>query len=145
MNSTQRIESVNCNQLQSIKQIADQSFSKRWTEKDFAYFLAHQNGLCIGGYEGEMLVAYFLGLLVQGDLDVISIAVDPIARRKGWGEKLLREALSAQSVERSFLEVDSENGAAIALYQKLGFAISGKRKGYYQGIKDAILMHRQKK
>lgn len=140
MTSLKRITPVNCNQLAAIKEIADLSFSKRWTEQDFAYFLAHANGVCLGGYEGDVLVSYFLGLLVQGDLDVISIAVVSRARRQGWAETLLGGVKSRVDVKQVFLEVDSENTSAIALYKKLNFLEYGKRKGYYQGIKDAVLM-----
>ncbi len=39
------------------------------------------------------------------------------------------------------LEVRASNGAAIGLYQRLGFVEQGRRKGYYSApAEDAVLM-----
>ncbi len=46
-------------------------------------------------------------------------------------EGLVRAARRAE-VKRLFLEVASDNDAAVALYKGLGFAAAGRRKGYYQ-------------
>jgi ribosomal-protein-alanine N-acetyltransferase len=46
-------------------------------------------------------------------------------------EGLVRAARRAE-VKRLFLEVATDNEAAVALYKSLGFKKAGTRKGYYQ-------------
>jgi len=123
-----------------LREIARGSFPRLWEPKEFAYFLDHDCGLCLGDVEGEVLRGYFLGLLVAGDLDVVSIATGAPFRRKGIGESLLRAALAHPGVERAFLEVECRNTPACGLYKKLGFQITGTRKAYYDGLRDAYNM-----
>jgi len=126
--------------IPEIIAIAAQSFSIVWTPRDFSHFILHECGLSVGLFGDDKVLAYFIGLLVHGDLDIISVATDPAHRRRGLSEKLLREVMNDARVKNATLEVDIENPAAIALYAKLGFTVQGKRKGYYQKSRDAYLM-----
>jgi len=78
---------------------------------------------------------------------VISIAVLPEHRRMGIGYALMKEAMKAMhkiyGAEECYLEVRVSNEAAINLYKKLGFEISGKIKGYYLDGEDAYIMSRK--
>jgi ribosomal-protein-alanine N-acetyltransferase len=85
--------------------------------------------------------------VVTDDAELLTIAVDPDMRRQGNGARLMQTALStarSHGASEMFLEVASDNQAACALYQFLGFAEIGKRSGYYKHadgqISDAILM-----
>jgi len=75
-----------------------------------------------------------------------NIVVGAEARRRGVGSRLLQALLSAagnNNSETVFLEVRESNQAAQALYQRLGFEQSGRRKGYYTNpLEDAILYRR---
>ena len=80
-------------------------------------------------------VAY-AGLWFDGDVaQVMTIGVAPSAQRQGLGTLLLEALvnrardLGAQAV---VLEVRVDNGPAIALYERFGFAVLGRRKRYYQ-------------
>ena len=132
---------LDCRHIESVMQLAGQSSLTVWGPQDYAYFLAHDQGLCLGifGQTGD-LTAYFLSFVVQGDMDIVSLATHPQARRLGIAERLIREALVAPSVERVFLEVAVDNEAAIKLYKKLGFEITGTRRGYYEQKRDALVM-----
>ena len=47
-----------------------------------------------------------------------------------------------------FLDVRENNGAAIALYERLGFSLESRRRGYYrgaQGREDALVMRKSLK
>lgn len=123
-----------------LREIARGSFPRLWEPKEFAYFLDHECGLCLGDVRDGVLRGYFLGLLVAGDLDVVSIATETKFRRQGIGEGLLRAALAHPGVERAFLEVECRNTAALELYKKLGFQITSTRKAYYDGLRDAYNM-----
>lgn len=128
--------------LAAIREIASFSFPTLWTEADFLYFLNHPTRACFGVFVEKSLEAYLLSLVVQGEMDLVSIATHPRARRKGHARTLLRHAESLPEVRKIFLEVDTENEAAISLYKADGFEIYGKRLKYYGGKKDAHLMRK---
>ena len=129
--------------MENVRRIAKDSFDKLWSEKDFGFFLEHPQGKNFACIIEAQLVGYVLALFVQGDLDIIAIAVAPSARRKGVGRHLMNHLISAVVPTRVYLEVESSNEAALALYRNLGLKIYGVRKKYYAGIKDAILMKAQ--
>jgi ribosomal-protein-alanine N-acetyltransferase len=130
--------------IKAVREIARGSFDKLWDEKEFDYFVSHDSGFCWGVFNNEVLIAYFLGLLVQGELDVISVAVSQAFRRCSVAESCLSFVWSFPEVRRAFLEVEAQNDPAIKLYGKCGFHKYGLRKKYYAGIKDAVLMKKEK-
>ena len=93
------------------------------------YAYAHEDG-------------FVLARVAGGEAEILTLAVAPPARGQGVGRGLLQAAivrahqLGAQAM---FLEVGTENPAALALYAGLGFAKAGMRKGYYHG-KDALVL-----
>jgi ribosomal-protein-alanine N-acetyltransferase len=93
------------------------------------------------GYAGIAL----LGNDIEPEAEIHTIGVDPDYHRRGIGETLLL-ALLAEAGKRGgpvFLEVRTDNAAAIALYEKHGFHIIGLRKRYYQPSgADAYTMRR---
>ena len=84
--------------------------------------------------------------VVKSEAEIIDIRVGKSARRTGIGESLLTqsfEKLRLSEIQSVFLEVRSSNTAALALYEKLGFAMMGRRENYYQtaaGREDALMM-----
>ena len=75
---------------------------------------------------------------------LISIAVRPNSRRRGFGEALLVELEKRLSKERSLkLEVRQSNLAAIQLYSKRGFTKTGVAEGYYGDGENAIIMEKR--
>ena len=74
---------------------------------------------------------------------VVSIAVDPKARRMKIGTTLMQEAEKAMKqhgVREMYLEVRVTNDPAIRLYHKLGYKIRDKIVGYYADGEDAWVM-----
>lgn len=71
---------------------------------------------------------------VAGEAEVLTVAVDPAARRRGVGAALVEAAAGAAAAAGAgalFLEVAADNAAACALYARAGFARAGLRRGYY--------------
>ncbi|WP_035832274.1 GNAT family N-acetyltransferase [Kaistia adipata] len=71
---------------------------------------------------------------VADQAEVLTIAVAPASRGRGYGRQLMEDALRGlyrDLVPEIFLEVDEGNAAAVALYRSLGFVEVGRRKGYY--------------
>lgn len=77
---------------------------------------------------------------VAGELHVMTIAVLPEYRRRGYARALIEAAYSLYpEVRRVHLEVRPTNDGARALYEALGFTVTGVRRHYY-GDEDALLM-----
>ena len=77
---------------------------------------------------------------VLGELHITTIAVRPEYRRRGHARAMIGAALAAYpDAGYVHLEVRPTNGAAVALYESLGFKETGSRPRYY-GDEDALLM-----
>ena len=78
--------------------------------------------------------SFALGRAVDDEAELLTLATDPEHRRNGYGAACLN-AFEAQALirgaTRAFLEVDSENNAALRLYEKAGYQTSARRKDYY--------------
>jgi ribosomal-protein-alanine N-acetyltransferase len=78
----------------------------------------------------------------QGDVQTVAVRAD----RQGMGlGKLLLDGLLDEARRRRlrdvFLEVRADNSAAQALYERAGFTVVNRRRGYYQPSgTDAVIM-----
>ena len=87
-------------------------------------------------FSGRRLVGFVLVRVAADEAEILTIAVRPRDRRRGYGRMLMEEALRRlyrNGAAACFLEVDRGNGAAIALYRSLGYQPAGERKNYYRG------------
>ena len=122
-------------------------FSAPWTEamleeelyNDTASFIVAQgeNGEVLG-YAGLHVV------LDEGYID--NVAVLPEYRRQGVADRLLDVFCRFGQAHLAFLtlEVRPSNAAAVALYEKHGFAEAGRRKNYYTDpAEDALLLTKE--
>jgi len=98
---------------------------------------------------GQVLVvddAGYVVVRVVGDVaDLDRIAVEPDRRGRGLGRALLAAAVTRAATagaERMLLEVADDNASALALYSSAGFVEIHRRRGYYPGGIDAVVMER---
>ena len=97
---------------------------------------------------GQVLIApdgigYAVVRVVDDVADLDRIAVDAHARGNGVGRVLLAAATtdaSQRGAHRMLLEVAVDNESAVALYRSAGFVEIHRRRGYYPGGRDAIVM-----
>lgn len=78
---------------------------------------------------------FLIGRVVADEAELITLAVDPSARKRGTGGRLVDGFLAeakARGAESVFLEVAANNLPAQSLYARKGFEPKGKRRGYYQ-------------
>ncbi len=93
---------------------------------------------------------FAVGRVAGPEVEILTLAVDPAARRHGIATALVREIearAAARGAEEAFLEVAVTNAAGRALYAGLGYAPVGRRPGYYARTGappvDALVMHRR--
>ena len=130
--------------LPQIQAIEQQSFSVPWTEAMLRMQLSPDSHVFLIAETAEGVVGYVGMLYVLDEGYISNVAVRPDMRRRGAADALL-EALEerARALRLSFLtlEVRAGNAPAIALYEKRGYRLVGRRKNYYEKpAEDALLM-----
>jgi len=129
--------------LDGVQAIENACFSPPWTREQLAHQITGERNVFLCA-EDETGVLGYVGLMTVLDEGYISnVAVAPEARRRGIADALLDELAARTKDTLAFLtlEVRASNAPAIALYEKHGFSVVGRRKNYYeQPREDALLM-----
>lgn len=84
-----------------------------------------------------------LARVAADESEILTLGVVPDARGRGLGGALLRRAMKTARVrgaDCTLLEVEEGNAAARALYAGAGFVAVGRRRGYYAGGADALIL-----
>ena len=116
-----------------------------WSETEIADLLA--SPFCFLLHEPD---GFLIGRVVAGEAELLTVAVLPAAQGQGKGHRLvlgfLAEALR-RGADAAFLEVAETNLAARAVYARVGFVQTGRRRGYYHAadgaLVDALVMLRK--
>ena len=92
--------------------------------------------------DNNKIIGFIIYSIIYERAEIVDIIIDAEYRKKGYGNKLLNNAIN--KIEESnchniSLEVNCNNESAINLYKKNGFQIISTRKNYYNGI-DGYLM-----
>ncbi|NGM18022.1 tRNA (adenosine(37)-N6)-threonylcarbamoyltransferase complex transferase subunit TsaD [Eggerthellaceae bacterium zg-893] len=91
----------------------------------------------------ERLAGYAGGWIVDGQVQILKVGVDPAFRRRGIARELLsRVAADGRDLGASTcsLEVRAGNAGARAFYESLGMQALGTRPRYYSDGEDALIM-----
>ena len=127
-----------------IAALEEEIFSDAWSYRDIQDLICTEGGMCFTAIDGGEVIAYVIGRLIAPEGEIYRVAVDEAYRRRGVAYRLLDYATKTsrgRGLESLFLEVRSENVAAISLYRAYGFAEIGRRKNYYRNpTDDAIIM-----
>ncbi|HEX3773710.1 MAG TPA: ribosomal protein S18-alanine N-acetyltransferase [Polyangiaceae bacterium] len=92
--------------------------------------------------EGGSVAGFLLAWSVADELHLLELAVSLEQRRKGFARALLEHLLEHARAEKKrllLLEVRRSNGAAIKLYESIGFSTTGVRRGYYSDTNEDAL------
>ncbi|MDD9741449.1 MULTISPECIES: GNAT family N-acetyltransferase [Marinovum] len=118
--------------------------ARGWSAAEFDSFLADPACLLVARPEG-----FALARVTLDEAELLTIATDPARRRQGVARGLLGAlfgGLAGRGAETLFLEVAEDNAAARALYAGAGFAMAGRRRGYYPrrdgAAADALILRR---
>ncbi len=142
-----RIETMTDTHVEQVAALEKLCFCDPWSENSIRTELGNPLSLWLVALDGEHVAGYIGSQSVQGESDMMNVAVDPAYRRQGIGELLVSE-LAAQLKNLGngslTLEVRISNESAIALYEKLDFYQVGRRPNYYRNPKeDALILRKE--
>jgi ribosomal-protein-alanine N-acetyltransferase len=105
-----------------------------------------REGYALAAWEDDKMLGYVVADKILDECHIERIAVHPLMRRRGIGEKLLGALIDGakdHGGRKIYLEVRETNFPSRALYTKMGFVESYVRKGYYSdNNEDAVVMEK---
>ena len=142
-----RITEMKAHHVPQVAALEKLCFSDPWSEDSVAGELKNLYSFWLVA-EDDGLVAGYIGCQMSfPEVDVMNVAVHPDFRRRGIAAILveaLTDHLRHMDCTSLSLEVRASNDPAIALYEKLGFEIVGRRPNYYRHPKeDALIMRKE--
>lgn len=111
-------------------------FYRGWPREDFVGYLSEVStpSYVITDGARRKILGFSMLRLAGDEAELITIAIDPKLRGKGFGTALMRamfDDLLRSPARRMVLEVAEDNPSALALYRKQRFREIGRRAGYY--------------
>ncbi len=136
--------------IEGILPIASTSVRTPWSKEMFLGELAHSFSYTFILYsqessEREIPVGLICFRIIEWESELLNLCIHPQYRQKGLGRWLMKfyiDFCNRRGVKKYYLEVDPLNLPAVHLYQSFAFQEFGKRKNFYQGKHDALLMER---
>ena len=133
--------------LEQIKDSLITDYDDFWNYSTFKNELQNPNSKYIVAKLSNTIVG-FAGIWKSvDDVHITNLVTCKNFRRQNIGSIMLSKLIEMAEYEKNItsitLEVNSNNIAAIKLYEKFGFKKLGLRKKYYNNTEDAIIMTRQ--
>ena len=129
-----------------------EAFEIGWSAAELADCLTAPGGfgfIAAARLDAPMVAGFVLARAIAGEAEILTIAVAKAHRGRGVARALMRAAADravACGAMTLFLEVATDNLAALALYEGLGFQAAGVRRAYYRRpgrpAGDAIVLRR---
>lgn len=141
------IEEIVLDNADEIYQIENESFEYSWSISQINSELIREKNYNICIKKNNIILAYTFCRVEVDFLEIMKIATKKLLRRKGLANLIiskLNDFCIRREINKIFLDVNSNNFAAINFYRKNGFKTDSIRKNYYQKSKeDAILMSKK--
>ncbi|MCD6582510.1 MAG: ribosomal protein S18-alanine N-acetyltransferase [Desulfuromusa sp.] len=134
---------ISVTDLDAVLAIERQCYPHPWSSQQFLQELANPVASILVCEIEDKIGGYICYWLIAGEMQILNLATSLQVRRKGIAAQLLEQAFercSLSELSSVWLEVRSGNQAAIALYQRYGFKLSGTRRAYYRDGEDAFVM-----
>ena len=131
--------------IPSLSEIeALQPFSANWGPRGWPAELVEGISYVWCAVKEEKVIGFIAYRQVAGFCEILNVAVHPAHCRQGIGKTLLAHAL--QEIRKNggqtvTLEVNEYNFPAQALYRQAGFQPAGRRKKFYNGKEDALILN----
>ena len=138
-----RIEPMTRADLPAVYQLEFASQHHSWSMQHFADELANPVAKIDLYWCRDVLAGFICSWLIAGELQIQNLATLPSLRRQGVAARLLEYVIERSrrlDLNSVCLEVRIGNTPAIALYQRFGFVVAGRRPAYYPDGEDALLM-----
>jgi len=141
--SLTRADAARCAELESQLFDGDDP----WPARAFVAELEARHNHYVAARADDKLIGYGgiarLGRKRPYEYEIHTVGVDAAYQGQGLGRQLLTELLEYANGGTVFLEVRTDNGPAIALYESVGFVRVGLRRRYYRASgADAYTMRR---
>jgi len=117
--------------LAAVHQLA---FHPGWNEEELADVGSGPGVFGLVAEADGAVLGMVLCRTVADEAEILTLAVDPAARRGGVGRALVAAAVGLAAQQGAldvFLEVAIDNHPALRLYDQAGFAQAGLRRNYY--------------
>ena len=140
-----KISEVVKNDAAAIAAVHAASFRHGWSEDEFRRMLADRNIVAHRTMIGRTLIGFILSRLIDDEAEILSVAIAPPWRGRGFSRPLLDlhlRRLAGLGARTVFLEVDKHNAPATRLYRQAGFYEVGQRQGYYDSGAAALVLRR---
>ncbi len=119
--------------------------------RQVAYYRRRKEALVlVARADGDAIAGYVVAALDRrggrSSLWIVTMAVQPRARRRGLGRTLLRRAIAfgrAHGASLVKLQVGAWNRSARSLYESCGLAVVRRLPHYYEAGRHAYLMERR--
>lgn len=129
--------------LAPIAALERNAFVHPWSEKALE-ILCEEGGVGFVCMHNGKAIAYAGMQIVLDEGAITNVATHTDYRSRGLGRTVLAALLEAArqtGVQTVTLEVRPSNAPAIALYERLGFVVVGRRKHFYTApVEDALVM-----
>ncbi len=133
--------------LPQLLAIENEAFAEPWSEAAYRAEIARPISHVLLLVREDTLLGYAGFWQVLDEAEINNVAVAKNRRGEGLGFQLVSGLLDMArllGLRRVNLEVRAGNAAAQSLYAKCGFAVNGRRPGYYEdNHEDALLMSRE--
>lgn len=136
------IRSMVAADLDQVLGIEAECFPRPWSRRSFERELsiAHST-ILVAEFEGRV-VGYLCRWRMDGEIQILNIAVASTARCRGIARGLMESVLAEarRPGESVTLEVAHDNAPALSLYESLGFSRIGERKDFYGRGRPGVMM-----
>jgi ribosomal-protein-alanine N-acetyltransferase len=132
--------------LEAVCSIEHDVFPNPWPRVFFERDLESGKAVAFVALDDDRVVGYTIGACIDVELHITNIAVASEYQGRGIGSALLLK-MERVAFERdctfAYLEVRTNNVAAIKMYEKHGYDVLYTRKKYYIDGDDAYVMHKE--
>lgn len=139
---------MNYDDVEAVTELEQECFSRPWSKESLKKEVNNPNSLFLIYEINKKTIGYIGMYLVIDEADITNIVITKSYRGKGYGKKLLAEAIN-QVFSMGYLgvtlEVRKSNKTALSLYERLGFKIEGERRNFYDApLENALIMWKRK-
>ena len=123
--------------------LIEQGLPWSWTERRVERCIRHPECSVVTARDRGLIAGFAIMEFLDQDAHLSLLAVRPGYRQRGVGRRLLDWLESSARTAGIFLvrlELRESNDGARHFYAKLGYREVGKRRAYYSGREDAVLM-----